>query len=155
MGTFSVGTFGAFSVGIYKQIIMHHDLSLTGANIRARKKFMTPKCVAGRTRTQHVEIVYDSGAETVSITIQRSSPPAMAENALFFAWSVTGHGPNRSSFAFRRAAGLTSDAGILVLAEIEKRLAIAERLAACLGRSRARPTASSHGLAEMIRLSAC
>jgi hypothetical protein len=46
-------------------------------------------------------------------------------------------------------AGLTSDAGILVLAEIEKRLAIAERLAACL-EDRRSPDRVRHGLAEMI-----
>lgn len=45
---------------------------------------------------------------------------------------------------------LTSDAGILVLAEIEKRLAIAERLSACLDDPRS-PDRIQHGLAEMIR----
>jgi len=45
---------------------------------------------------------------------------------------------------------LTSDAGVLVLAEIERRLGIAERLARCLTDSRA-PGQVRHTLAEMIR----
>jgi Transposase DDE domain group 1 len=45
---------------------------------------------------------------------------------------------------------LTSDAGILLLAAIEQRLKIAERLAACLEDRRA-PERVVHGLAEMIR----
>src|SRR5579863_7711152 len=45
---------------------------------------------------------------------------------------------------------LTSDAGILLLAAIEQRLKIAERLAACIEDPRA-PERVRHGLAEMIR----
>ena len=45
---------------------------------------------------------------------------------------------------------LTSDAGILLLAAIEQRLGIAERLAACIEDPRA-PERVRHGLAEMIR----
>src|SRR6478736_5828220 len=45
---------------------------------------------------------------------------------------------------------LTSDAGILLLAAIEQRLKIAERLAACLEDPRD-PDRVRHGLAEMIR----
>jgi hypothetical protein len=45
---------------------------------------------------------------------------------------------------------LTSDAGVLVLAEIERRLGIAERLAGCITDPRA-PERVRHGLAEMIR----
>ena len=45
---------------------------------------------------------------------------------------------------------LTSDAGVLVLAEIERRLEIAERLARCLTDPRA-PERVCHTLAEMIR----
>ena len=45
---------------------------------------------------------------------------------------------------------LTSDAGVLVLAEIERRLGIAERLARCLEDPRA-PERVHHTLAEMIR----
>ena len=45
---------------------------------------------------------------------------------------------------------LTSDAGVLVLAEIERRLGIAERLAGCITDPRA-PGRVRHGLAEMIR----
>jgi hypothetical protein len=45
---------------------------------------------------------------------------------------------------------LTSDAGVLVLAEIERRLDLAERLARCLSDPRA-PERVHHTLAEMIR----
>src|SRR5919202_1499182 len=45
---------------------------------------------------------------------------------------------------------LTSDAGVLVLAEVERRLAIAERLERCLTDPRA-PERVHHTLAEMIR----
>ena len=45
---------------------------------------------------------------------------------------------------------MTSDAGILLLAAIEQRLKIADRLAACIADPRA-PHRVRHGLAEMIR----
>ena len=45
---------------------------------------------------------------------------------------------------------LTSDAGILLLAAVEQRLGIAERLAACIEDPRA-PERVRHGLSEMIR----
>src|ERR687885_66727 len=45
---------------------------------------------------------------------------------------------------------LTSDAGVLVLAEVERRLALAERLERCLTDPRA-PERVRHTLAEMIR----
>src|SRR5713226_449192 len=45
---------------------------------------------------------------------------------------------------------MTSDTGILLLAAIEQRLGIAERLAACIEDRRA-PERVRHGLAEMIR----
>ena len=48
---------------------------------------------------------------------------------------------------------LTSDAGVLVLAEIERRLGLAERLAGCIEDRRA-PERVRHGLAEMIRFRA-
>jgi hypothetical protein len=48
---------------------------------------------------------------------------------------------------------LTSDGGVLVLAEIERRLGIAERLAGCIEDPRA-PERVQHGLAEMIRFRA-
>ncbi len=51
------------------------------------------------------------------------------------------------------AGRLTSDGGVLVLAEIERRLGIAERLARCLEDPRA-PERVQHGLAEMIRFRA-
>lgn len=48
---------------------------------------------------------------------------------------------------------LSSDGGVLVLAEVERRLGVAERLARCLEDPRA-PDRIVHGLAEMIRLRA-
>ena len=48
---------------------------------------------------------------------------------------------------------LTSDAGVLVLAEVERRLGLAERLARCIEDPRA-PERIRHGLAEMIRFRA-
>ena len=45
---------------------------------------------------------------------------------------------------------LTSDAGVLVLADIERRLGIAERLARCLADPRS-PERVHHTLADMIR----
>ena len=48
---------------------------------------------------------------------------------------------------------LTSDAGVLVLAEIERKLGVAERLARCIEDPRA-PQRVSHSLAEMIRFRA-
>jgi hypothetical protein len=45
---------------------------------------------------------------------------------------------------------MTSDAGIVLLAAIERRLRIAERLAACIEDPRD-PERVLHGLAEMIR----
>jgi hypothetical protein len=48
---------------------------------------------------------------------------------------------------------LTSDGGVLVLAEIERRLGIAERLAGCIEDPRAAERIE-HGLAEMIRFRA-
>jgi len=51
------------------------------------------------------------------------------------------------------AGRLSSDGGVLVLAEIERRLGIAERLARCLEDPRAADRVQ-HGLAEMIRFRA-
>ncbi len=48
------------------------------------------------------------------------------------------------------AGRLTSDGGVLLLAEIERHLGIAERLARCIEDPRA-PDRVQHGLAEMIR----
>src|SRR6516165_11119677 len=45
---------------------------------------------------------------------------------------------------------LSSDAGVLVLREIEQRLGVAERLAGCIADPRAQAQVV-HGLAEMIR----
>ena len=51
------------------------------------------------------------------------------------------------------AGRLTSDGGVLVLAEVERRLGIAARLARCIEDPRA-PERVQHGLAEMIRFRA-
>jgi hypothetical protein len=51
------------------------------------------------------------------------------------------------------AGRLTSDGGVLMLAEIERKLGIAERLARCIDDPRA-PSRVEHGLAEMIRFRA-
>jgi len=48
---------------------------------------------------------------------------------------------------------LTSDAGVLVLAEIDRRLGISERLAGCL-EDRRDPERVRHSFAEMIRFRA-
>jgi len=48
---------------------------------------------------------------------------------------------------------LTSDGGVLLLAEIERRLGVADRLARCIDDPRA-PERIRHGLAEMIRFRA-
>jgi hypothetical protein len=51
------------------------------------------------------------------------------------------------------AGRLTSDGGVLMLAEIERKLGLAERLARCIEAPRA-PRRVEHGLAEMIRFRA-
>jgi len=75
----------------------------------------------------------------------------MAENAPFLpGLSPVGGKPIHVAFD---AGRLTSDAGVLVLAEIERRLGLAERLARCIEDPRA-PERVRHGLAEMIRFRA-
>jgi hypothetical protein len=75
----------------------------------------------------------------------------MADDALFLpGLSPVAGKPVHLSFD---AGRLTSDGGVLVLAEIEHRLGIAERLARCLEDPRA-PERVQHGLAEMIRFRA-
>jgi hypothetical protein len=75
----------------------------------------------------------------------------MAQNApLFPGLSPVSGKPVQVAFDGGR---LTSDAGVLVLAEIERRLGIAERLAGCLADPRG-PKRVRHGLAEMIRFRA-
>jgi Transposase DDE domain group 1 len=64
--------------------------------------------------------------------------------------SPVGGKPVRVTFDGGR---LTSDAGVLVLAEIERRLGLAERLARCIEDRRV-PDRVRHGLAEMIRFRA-
>ena len=48
---------------------------------------------------------------------------------------------------------LTSDAGVLVLAEVDRRLGVSERLAGCIADPRA-PERVRHTIAEMIRFRA-
>jgi Transposase DDE domain group 1 len=75
----------------------------------------------------------------------------MADDAPFFpGLSPVGGKPVQVTFD---AGRLTSDGGILLLAEIERRLGLAERLARCLEDPRA-PERVRHGLAEMIRFRA-
>jgi hypothetical protein len=75
----------------------------------------------------------------------------MAENApILPGLSPVGGKPVHVAFDGGR---LTSDAGLLVLAEIERRLGLAERLARCIDDPRA-PERVRHGLAEMIRFRA-
>jgi hypothetical protein len=75
----------------------------------------------------------------------------MAENApLLPGLSPVGGKPVHLTFDGGR---LTSDAGVLVLAEVERRLGLAERLARCIEDPRA-PERVRHGLAEMIRFRA-
>ena len=75
----------------------------------------------------------------------------MAENApLFPGLSPVGGKPVHVAFDGGR---LTSDAGVLVLAEIERKLGIAERLARCIEDPRD-PQRVRHSLAEMIRFRA-
>jgi hypothetical protein len=72
----------------------------------------------------------------------------MAENAPFLpGLSPVGGKPLHLTFDGGR---LTSDAGVLLLAEVERRLKIAERLACCLTDRRA-PERVRHTLAEMLR----
>jgi hypothetical protein len=75
----------------------------------------------------------------------------MADHAPFLpGLSAVGGKPVRLTFDGGR---LTSDAGVLVLAEIERRRGLAGRLARCIEDPRA-PERVRHGLAEMIRFRA-
>ena len=75
----------------------------------------------------------------------------MAEDAPFLpGLSPVAGKPVRLAFDGGR---LTSDAGVLVLAEIERKLGIAARLARCIADPRD-PQRVSHSLAEMIRFRA-
>jgi hypothetical protein len=75
----------------------------------------------------------------------------MADDALFLpGLSPVAGKPVQVTFD---AGRLTSDGGVLMLAEIERKLGIAERLARCVDDPRA-PARVQHGLAEMIRFRA-
>ena len=71
-------------------------------------------------------------------------------NGVFSGLPAVGGKPVRLTFD---AGRLTSDAGVLLLAEVERRLGIAERLARCIEDPRD-PAAVRHSLAEMIRFRA-
>jgi hypothetical protein len=70
----------------------------------------------------------------------------MADDAPFLP-GLSPVGGKRVQVAFD-AGRLTSDGGVLLLAEIERHLGIAERLARCIEDPRA-PERVRHGLAEM------
>ena len=106
------------------------------------------KALAGA--DQAMKILSRSGAEAESARPTEFAP-AMAGHAPFFpGLSPIAGKPGQVAFD---AGRLTSDGGVLVLAEIERRLGIAERLARCLEDPRA-PERVQHGLAEMIRFRA-
>jgi Transposase DDE domain group 1 len=71
-------------------------------------------------------------------------------SAVFSDLPAVGGKPVRVAFDGRR---LTSDGGVLLLAEVERRLRIAERLARCIEDPRD-PAAVRHSFAEMIRFRA-
>src|SRR4029450_5972666 len=101
-------------------------------------------------RDQPVEIVWDSGAQTGPFRSTEFTL-AMADDAPFLpGLSPVAGKPVQVTFD---AGRLTSDGGILLLAEIERHLGIAERLARCLEDPRA-PERTQHTLAEMIRFRA-
>src|SRR4051794_7739392 len=81
-------------------------------------------------------------------TARRRAAPAMAEHAPF----LPGLSPVRGKPVHVAFDGgrLTSDAGGLLLAEVERRLGLAERLARCLTDPRS-PERVRHTLADMIR----
>lgn len=96
---------------------------------------------------QHVDIVYDSGVEVVS-TRCNGVHAAMVENGPFLpGLSAVKGKPVQLGFDSVR---LTSDAGVLVLTEIERRFGIAYRLARRLDDPRS-PDRMRLGLAEMTR----
>jgi len=73
----------------------------------------------------------------------------MDEGTRILAGFATGSGQAGARLAFD-GGRMTSDAGILLLAAIEQRLKIAERLAACIEDPRD-PERVVHEIAEMIR----
>jgi hypothetical protein len=78
----------------------------------------------------------------------QGSPPAMDDPML----PLPGLSPVLGKSVVARFDGgqLSSDAGVLVLREIEQRLGVAERLAGCIDDPRAQAQVV-HGLSEMIR----
>src|SRR5471030_2720413 len=77
--------------------------------------------------------------------------PAMTDgNEVFSDFPAVGGKSVRLAFDGGR---LSSDAGVLLLAEVERKLGIAERLARCVADPRA-PQQIEHSVAEMIRFRA-
>ena len=74
-------------------------------------------------------LAYDSGVQTVSQPAMEFAPAMAEDTPLFRDLSLVEGKRVRVAFDGGR---LTSDAGILVLAEIERRLKISERLAGCV-----------------------
>ncbi|MCB1970337.1 MAG: transposase, partial [Geminicoccaceae bacterium] len=97
-----------------------------------------------------VVLVYDSVVETVSGPATEFALAMSGNMPLFPELSPVDGKPVRVAFDGGR---LTSDAGVLVLAEIERRLNIAGRLAGCIEDPR-RPDRIVHDLASMIRFRA-
>ena len=110
---------------------------------RSQAPTSTPVPLIGRARPDGRSL-----SRAAAVPHDREPATAVAEAALVLSGSSSIAGKAvRVAFDGGR---LTSDAGVLVLAEIERRLGIAERLARCLADPRS-PERVRHTLAEMIR----
>ena len=98
--------------------------------------------------TQSIGITYDSVAETVSFAIPQELPLTMTEATLF----LPGLSPvgGKEITATFDGGQLSSDGGVLILREIEKRLGIAAMLSVCVPDARD-PSRVIHTHAAMIR----
>ena len=93
--------------------------------------------------------MYDSGAITGSRTRSRSATSAIDENILL-SLELPAVARRKVSVAFD-GGGLSSNAGVLLLREVERSLGIAARLAACLT-DRRDAARVNHTVVEMLRL---
>jgi len=95
-----------------------------------------------------LESRYDSVVETVSFAIPQELPLTMTEATLF----LPGLSPvgGKEITATFDGGQLSSDGGVLILREIEKRLGIAAILSACVPDARD-PSRVIHSHADMIR----